>query len=149
MSEGKDLSAMQPEELQSAVQSILKDPAFAKLVGELSGVAPSEAPAEEHKEHKDTPPSVPQIPPEMLAKLPQMMSVLSPLLSGGREGKDDKKEDSSRGEKGDAEKRKRLLAALKPYLSSSRREAVDSILKVTEMTDLMGKMGFGTRNPPK
>ncbi|MBO5670927.1 MAG: hypothetical protein J6S41_05195 [Clostridia bacterium] len=143
MSEGKDVSAMQPEELQSAVQSILSDPAFAKLVGELSGAAPSAPPAEEQK---DPPPAIPQIPPEMLAKLPQMMSAIAPLLAGGKGGK---KEDGPSGDKGDAEKRKRLLAALKPYLSSSRREAVDSILKVTEMTDLMGKMGFGTRNPPK
>ena len=41
MSEEKDISAMPPEELQSAVQSILKDPAFAKLVGELSGKTPA------------------------------------------------------------------------------------------------------------
>lgn len=146
MSEGKDISAMQPEELQSAVQSILKDPAFAKLVGELSG-QPQPAPASAEREEAQSASAVPQIPPEMLARLPQMMSALSPLLSGGKEGK---KEDGPSGDKGDAEKRKRLLAALKPYLSSSRRDAVDSILKVTEMTDLMGKMGFGgTRNPPK
>ena len=139
MSEGKDLSSMPPEELQSAVQSILGDPAFAKLVGELRGTPPAE------EKPKEAPAAIPQIPPEMLSKLPQMMSALSPLLAGGRDGK---KEEGAAG-RDDAEKRKRLLAALKPYLSSSRREAVDSILKVTEMTDLMGKMGFGGRNPPK
>ncbi len=142
MSEGKDLSAMQPEELQNAVQSILKDPAFAKLVGELSG----KEPAPEEKQESVPVASVPQIPPEMLAKLPQMMSALSPLLSGTKDGK---KDDGPSAGRDDAEKRKRLLAALKPYLSSSRREAVDSILKVTEMTDLVGKMGFGGRNPQK
>lgn len=152
MSEANDLSSMRPEDLQNAVQGILSDPAFAKLVGELSGTPQSAAASSEGEGAQPTT-AAPQIPPEVLSKLPQMMSALSPILSGGRDGKDGKdgkKEDGPHGDKGDAEKRKRLLAALKPYLSSSRREAVDSILKVTEMTDLMGKMGFGgTRNPPK
>lgn len=142
MSEEKDISAMPPEELQSAVQSILKDPAFAKLVGELSG----KTPAAEEKPERVPAASVPQIPPEMLAKFPQMMSAIAPLLTGGKEGK---REEGTPAGRDDAEKRKRLLAALKPYLSSSRRDAVDSILKVTEMTDLVGKMGLGGRNPQK
>ncbi len=147
MSEVNDISSMPPEDLQKAVQSILGDPAFAKLAAELSGSRKPEQPADPPAEAQPSGPV--QIPPEMLAKLPQMMSALSPLLSGGREGGDGKAGQKEDGGKGDAEKRKRLLAALKPYLSSTRRDAVDSILKVTEMTDLVGKMGFGNRNPPK
>jgi hypothetical protein len=46
-------------------------------------------------------------------------------------------------EKGEneADKRKKLLSALSPYLSDTRRGAVDQILKVTEMTDLLGTLG--------
>ena len=132
------LNGLSGEQLQTAVQSILSDPAFGKLLREVQGG------------ESEQPPAIPTVTPEMMAKLPQMMSALSPLLSGGKGGGEGRKEDGPGGSTGDAEKRKRLLAALKPYLSSSRRDAVDSILKVTEMTDLMGKMGFGsTRNPPK
>ena len=141
MSETKDISAMSPEELQGAVQSILANPAFAKLAAEVSGGTASAQP----QDTQSTPasaPAMPQISPEMLAKLPQMMSAMAPLLSGrqgkgdgGKGGKDDGNKD------GDAERRKRLLAALKPYLSSQRKDAIDSILKVTEMTDLLGQLG--------
>ncbi len=143
MSEKKDISEMSGEELSGAVHSILSDPAFAKLVGELSGGAPKEA--ETDREEKSAPAqsqSVPQISPEMLARLPQMMSAMAPLVSGMR-GKTDGKDDGKGGSPGDAEKRKKLLSALRPYLSSQRKDAIDSILKVTEMTDLIGQFGVG------
>ena len=141
MSEKKDLSEMSGEELQSAVQGILKDPAFAKLIGELSGGAPQEAAPEEKNAPASTT-GIPQISPEMLSRLPQMMSALSPLVSGMRD-KTGGKDGASGGAPGDAEKRKKLLAALRPYLSSQRKDAIDSILKVTEMTDLIGQFGVG------
>ncbi len=128
----KDLSSMNPADLQNAVQTILGDPAFGKLLGEITGGG----------EEKAAPAAVPQISPDMLSKLPQMMSALAPLLSGG-----EKKSNSTAGD--DGEKRKRLLAALRPYLSGARRDAVDSIMKVTEMTDIMGKMGLGGHSGQK
>lgn len=144
MSEKKDISEMSGEELQSAVQGILKDPAFAKLIGELSGGAPQES-AQEEKAAPASTTGIPQISPEMLSRLPQMMSALSPLVSGMRDkaGGKDGKDGASGGASGDAEKRKKLLAALRPYLSSQRKDAIDSILKVTEMTDLIGQFGVG------
>ena len=57
--EKRDLSSMSPEDLQSAVQGILADPAFAKLLGGLSGGA-----SEKEREEKDAPPAPPQISPE-------------------------------------------------------------------------------------
>lgn len=110
--------ALSDEQLQGAVNAILQNPAFGNLFKELGG--------------ESTPPSVT---PEMMEKLPQMMAALSPLVRGAQAqpaGSVEKKE------AGESEKRKKLLAALRPYLSDNRREAVDSILKVTEMTDLLG-----------
>ena len=134
----RDLSSLSGEELQSAVSGILSDPAFGKLLSELTGKG--EAPAAPEAKEK-----ISSIPPEMLSKLPQMLSALSPLIKDGG-----KKKGEDKGSSGDeAEKRRRLLLALKPYLSDSRREAVDSIMKVTEMTDLMGKLGFGSRPSEK
>ena len=141
MSEPKDISAMSPEELQSAVQSILANPAFAKLAAEVSGESAPSQPQNEPQKTPASAPAMPQITPEMLARLPQMMSAMAPLLSGmqgkGHGGKGEAEEKKG----GDAERRRRLLAALKPYLSHQRKDAIDSILKVTEMTDLLGQLG--------
>ncbi len=139
MSETKDISSMSSEELQGAVQSILANPAFAKLAAEVSGGTAS-AQTQDTQSAPASAPAMPQISPEMLAKLPQMMSAMAPLLSG-MQGKGDGGKDGGGKKDGDAERRKRLLAALKPYLSSQRKDAIDSILKVTEMTDLLGRLG--------
>lgn len=148
MSEKKDVSQMSAEQLQDAVQSILANPAFAKLASDLSGGEKKEESSAPQKESASAQ-SMPQIPPEMLARLPQMMSAMAPLLSG-MQGKDGEKSDGGKGgEAGDAERRKRLLAALRPYLSSQRKDAIDSILKVTEMTDLISQFGGGKRSADK
>lgn len=131
-----DLSSISGEDLQKTVASILGNPAFGKILGELSGKTaptPEETPAPQNV-------STPQITPEMMAKLPQMMSALAPLLSG-MQGEKKESGGAEKSSASDAEKRKKLLAALKPYLSSSRRDAVDSIMKVTEMTDLISQFG--------
>lgn len=122
------LSGISGEQLQAAVQSIAADPAFGKLLGDLQG-------------KNGTPPQMPAVTPEMMAKLPQMMAALAPLVSVGDGGKTPSP--SSGGERAslhDAEKRKKLLAALKPYLSGNRRDAVDSIARMSELTDLLSTM---------
>jgi len=124
------LNGLSGEQLQTAVQSILSDPAFGKLLREVQGG------------EGEQPPAIPTVTPEMMAKLPQMMSALAPLLSG-MQGEKKESGGAEKSSASDAEKRKKLLAALKPYLSSSRRDAVDSIMKVTEMTDLISQFGGG------
>lgn len=123
-----DISNMSGEELQGAVESILASPAFSQILGQLQGKS-----AEEDQKK----PAVPAITPEMMQKLPQMMSALAPLVGG----KGDGKSEGGKKELNDGEKRKRLLSALRPYLSDNRRDALDQVLKVTEMTDLLGTLG--------
>lgn len=124
----QDISNMSAEELQGAVQGILSNPAFGQILNQLQGKGEEEQKA----------PAVPAITPEMMQKLPQMMSALAPLVGGA--GKE-KPSGGGTKEGHEGEKRKRLLAALRPYLSDGRRDAVDQILKVTEMTDLLGTLG--------
>ena len=123
-----DISNMSGEELQGAVESILASPAFSQILGQLQGKS-----AEEDQKK----PAVPAITPEMMQKLPQMMSALAPLVGG----KGEEKSSGGKKEPNEGEKRKRLLSALRPYLSDNRREALDQVLKVTEMTDLLGTLG--------
>ena len=127
MSETVDnmLNGLSGEQLQTAVQSILSDPAFGKLLREVQGGEGEQTPA------------IPTVTPEVMAKLPQMMSALAPLVGSAKKADSDKKEEG-RTNTADSEKRKKLLMALRPYLSDNRREAVDGILKMTEMTDLLG-----------
>ena len=123
-----DISNMSGEELQGAVESILASPAFSQILGQLQGKS-----AEEEQKK----PAVPAITPEMMQKLPQKMSALAPQEGGKGEGKTE----GGKKELNDGEKRKRLLSALRPYLSDNRRDALDQVLKVTEMTDLLGTLG--------
>ncbi len=129
--EKNDLSALMggisEEQLQSAVQSIASNPAFGKLLGELQGKSDG------------APMQIPPITPDMMAKLPQMMAALGPLAGGGKE-KPSAASGADKASLHDAEKRKKLLAALKPYLSGNRRDAVDSIARMTELTDILSAL---------
>lgn len=125
----RDLSQMSEEELQGAIRNVMDSPAFAQILGQLQGNSQGK------EESKAAPPA---ITPDMMQKLPQMMSALAPLVGGG--GALGKPAESGKGGS-EGEKRKKLLSALRPYLSDNRREAVDQILKVTEMTDLLGTLG--------
>lgn len=75
------------------------------------------------------------ISPETISKIPDLMKVMGHLSGGG-----DKEKPSHHS---DMEKHRRLLAALKPYLAEDKRGAVESILKISEVTDvfdgLLGK----------
>ena len=68
--------------------------------------------------------SMPTLSPELISRLPEIMGMLSD--SGGKQG-------SSR-----IEDRKRLLNAMKPFLSEKRRSAVDSIVNIAGIADLFG-----------
>lgn len=117
-----NISELSGEELRSAVQRITEDPGFSRMLGEL-GVASDVG-------------KTPAVPPEVMEKLPGMMAALAPLVRPAEGGA----AAGGKPEAGEAEKRKRLLMALRPYLSDHRRGALDSILQMTEMTELLGGM---------
>ena len=70
--------------------------------------------------------------PDLMAKLPEVMAVLRPMLSGGdsHPAKQDGKGEA-------AGRRLALLYALKPYLSPRRCEAIDYFARMSKMGDLM------------
>ncbi len=76
--------------------------------------------------------------PAVLEKLPQMMATLGPLLGGmgGTVGKPaDKSEPDSI-----PVCRDNLLLALRPFLSPERRQAVDSILRISKLGEVLGRL---------
>ena len=64
----------------------------------------------------------------MMQKLPQMMKVLSPMMSGGAKGAPSPQKD---------DKRACLLHAIKPYLNPARQEAVDYIIKFSQISEIL------------
>jgi len=82
--------------------------------------------------------------PSFMEKLPQLTSVMAPLLqsASGGAGTNDRPTSSPpppiryKAEKSEQEKRNALLLALKPYLSPERAEAVDQIIRLTELITL-------------
>ncbi|MBQ2729280.1 MAG: hypothetical protein IJF69_00735 [Clostridia bacterium] len=112
--------------LSDILSSLIQNPEVMKAVSSITNEASKKdeaPPAEKKAEGSDT--GEFSIPPELLAKLPQMMSALSgssSLLSavGG-----EKKEDGSHSQG----QRKELLRALKPFLSEKRCAVIDGLLQ--------------------
>lgn len=145
------------------LQQLMEKPEISNLIASLkSGAqnAPGDAiPAattEETVEHPDNKngdsteelqqQSIPALSPDMLAKLPAVMSMLSGMGTAGQntDKKSDSDESSQKAEKpavGDAQ-RKALLRALRPYLNDKRRNVIDSMLQLEDLTKLFGS-GFG------
>ena len=96
-------------------------------------------------EEKAVPMQMPSLSPEMLAKLPAIMSMLSGMGIGAsdsepKDGGTPKKEseDPEKKSGSDDAQRKALLRALRPYLNTKRRTVVDSMLQLGDLTKLFG-----------
>ncbi len=93
------------------------------------------APSTNHEEPPD-PPAVeasaqPALPPELMAKLPELVSTLAPVLHGGQSPK-----------KPTHDKRTALLLALRPYLSENRCEAIDYITRIGKLGDVIKNLNL-------
>ena len=71
--------------------------------------------------------------PALLAKLPQAMALLGPLL-GGAEGRRNPAPPPPRTQE---EARDGLLLALRPFLSPERREALDTLLRIARLGSVL------------
>lgn len=125
------MSTEEKTDLSAMIAEVMKNPEVSRMVAELKANMTENSAGENAAPAAAAPSGT--VPPEVLAKLPEMMAVLG--KGGG------KPSPASR----DAENRRRLLAALKPYLNPARKDAVESILRVTEITDLLGTIPQSTR----
>lgn len=147
-------------DLSQILQQLLENPEISNLLSTLksdtqksisdtdtdaSQSTESETHAEtENAESEETAQqAVPSLSPEMLAKLPAVLSVLSGIGAGksaadsGQQNEDDTAKplpDTA----GDDAHRKALLRALRPYLNPKRRSVVDSMLQLGDLTKLFG-----------
>ena len=70
--------------------------------------------------------------PQMMAKLPQMMAVLGPMLGAAGETPQ-----AHRQEKNAEACRNDLLLALKPFLSPERCHAIDTMLRISKLGNVI------------
>ena len=115
-----------PEMLEQ-IQSAIGKPQFPPA---------GEAPAAQSNAGDSTPAGAPAVDglasvlanPEMMAKLPQVMAVLKPMFAG-----EAGKHPPGHPARSHEDCRNDLLLALKPFLSSERRNAVDAILRIAQL----------------
>ncbi len=65
------------------------------------------------------------IPPELISKLPALMSTIGPILGKGEGKKDDKTA---------------LLLALKPFMSPQRCDAIDKLIMLSRLGEVMKQL---------
>lgn len=146
--------------LPEALGRLMRDPALLSRIGEIVKTATEAPPSEETaapspKDAQSAPPeedcakaeakteteNSPSLPvgASPLAASPALLEMLPALLSsfGGRPPSG-----TGRG-KGPMGEREALLCALKPFLSPARREAVDTVLRVARLRELLQGLQSG------
>ncbi|MBQ4150516.1 MAG: hypothetical protein IJC81_01770 [Clostridia bacterium] len=91
--------------------------------------------------------------PDVAAKLPKIMEALGPVMAEMKQEKAEAAPKSdeensnestpvfkSKGKSGSSARRCALLHALEPYLSDNRREAMEYIIKVTSLIDMLSEV---------
>ena len=76
--------------------------------------------------------------PSLLAQLPQMLAVLKPLMENGTI-KPPASDTAVAAKSSSVHPREGLLLSLKPFLSKERCDAVDTILRISQLGDVLGK----------
>ena len=100
-------------------QTPKKDDEVSALIEEILG-----APPPKKEDGEATEALAPTVNPDLIAKLPELISLIGPLLG-------------SSPKTGETDKKLALLCALKPYLSPKRCETVDYITKISRLGDTL------------
>ena len=139
MSEENGNQIPSADAIQGIIGTLMSNPELMKNIigmlgnqnGEDDGIGEEEVAEESAAENSaaeeaaiSTPsvPSVPAVPPELISKLPMLLSLL-----GGSSAPKSKRE----------AEREALLSAMKPFLSPSRAESIDKIIKISRLGDIL------------
>ncbi len=130
------------EAIGGMIETLMSKPELLRGIASALGVSENEEKEEEEKKEnqeekektqekentEETANLIPQIPPQLLSKLPTILS----LLSGTDGGKKSKKETE----------REALLCALKPYLTENKVQAIEKIIKLSRLGDLLSSLSL-------
>ena len=118
--------------LSDAIEKLMSDPTLLSTVARALGDVKPKMPSEdegrsEEAQKNDSSMAMPDV--------SQLMSILSPMISKPQKERKDtsvtRASDSGRAE------REALLCALKPYVSNGRKEAIDYIIRLSKISDLL------------
>lgn len=154
-----DLSPENKQNTQDLLGALLSNPELLRNVGKLLGTAsPPSSPADKKEEATEVasiPEGTPPVnleglsdalnDPALMAKLPQMIELLKPMLTQAREKSGQEKEAALPASAHPQEGKRRgredcrddLLLALKPFLSPERCEAVDAIIRISRLGNVL------------
>ena len=126
-----------PNDFSAILDKVLSNPDILTTVASaLSGI-PSNGTGEAESKGADAPrvdesamASAPLDTDVMMQKLPQIMKMLSPMISGTGAKNHAPAHDPT-------DKRACLLLAIKPYLSKERCEAIDYIIKFSKLSEIL------------
>jgi hypothetical protein len=77
--------------------------------------------------------------PEIMAKIPQVMAMLSPMMSSTKAEASNQAAETVT-HKFNPKSRENLLCALKPFLSPHRQSAVDSIMRLSQLGQILQQL---------
>ena len=140
MSEAEDRSRTeQSDQISSAIEKIMANPELIRSVAAALGVGKSDGGAEGNNTvaERGESPTLENAPPQAaqgMERLPEIIATIAPMLSsagvGGKGGAPIPKD-----------KRACLLAALKPYLSRERCEAIDYMIRLGAISEAFRGLG--------
>lgn len=125
-------------DLSGAIEKLLAHPELIASVASVLGKPPPDAPKSEEREESENASSPPEESAAALPKeiSPEAISALAPLLAGFSKGGGGKLPLASLAPRGD-DPRVCLLLALKPYLSAGRCEAIDTMIRLSAISELL------------
>lgn len=124
-----------PDQLPQLLNTLLTNK---ELMEKISGIM---GPPSENKTRNETdaPSDIGAVlsDPEIMSKLPEVISVLRPMLGDGTKQASPKSEHTHANDQ-----RMALLCALKPYLSPKRCEAIDYFTRISKLGDMIKNLKF-------
>lgn len=122
-----------PQSLSDTVSRLMESPEVAGILAALKG-------DDGRTEPTDAAAPALNIPPDIMAKLPSMISALSGMGIGAQPPAPQKSEAAPK-KTGDKQ-RKALLTSLRPYLSPHRQSIIDNMLKLEGLTSLLSTVSI-------
>lgn len=122
-------------DISSMIQKIMQNPEFSNMVKELRGEMGNNA------QSVDASKSTEDTTADMMAKLPDVMAMLSPIIGKSESTSSSENNNDIIPKKYDKAKAEKLLFAIKPYLNGTRSDIIDKCVSVMQLSDVMGTLG--------
>lgn len=120
----------EPSALGDIIGRLMSNPEIMSAIASMKGQSsPAEPVPEENNDPKENEESTAPVSSDISSKLPEVIEALSPMLSG--KGKGDGKPSPR------DDRRICLLRAIKPYVSRGRSDAIDYMIQLSRITELM------------